>query len=73
MLRKFTFGLLTLLLALPAAAQTASKGLPNFPQILPAGTVVGRLPGSAGVTEAIPFSVFTGALSPFSSIAISGC
>lgn len=49
------------LLASPLAAQDI--GQPNFPQILPAQTLVGRSANSPGPTEAIPFSSIAGMLS----------
>src|SRR5258708_6283088 len=41
-------------LAVPAHAQ-----VPNFPQTLPANTVVGRLGIGPGATQAIPFGTLT--------------
>lgn len=39
-----------------AAAIAQQTGVPYFPQVLPAGTVIGRSTSGAGPAEAIPFS-----------------
>lgn len=49
-------GLFALTFITSVHAQTASKGLPYFPQQLPTGTIVGRLSAGPGPTEAIPFA-----------------
>lgn len=46
--------ILGILLGSPALAQ--QTGVPYFPQVLPAGTVIGRSAVSPGPAEAIPFS-----------------
>lgn len=50
-------------------AQDVSQ--PNFPQILPASTVVGRTANSPGPTEAIPFSYISTLLQPFSGLVVT--
>ena len=45
---------LGILLGTPALAQTT--GVPYFPQVLPAGTIIGRSSVNPGPAEAIPFS-----------------
>lgn len=52
---------LLLLLAWPAISW-AQSGVPNYPQTLPASTVVGRLGASAGPSQAIPFSTLAAQL-----------
>ncbi len=57
-----------LLVALPwlilaTAVVAQSTGVPYFPQVLPARTVVGRLATTPGPTEAIPFATLSTSLS----------
>lgn len=53
-----------LLLALSAVAALAAPALAQSLPYLPPSTVVGRLPGTAGPYEAIPFTTFQSALFP---------
>ena len=43
-------------------AQASAQGVPNYPQTLPANSVVGRLGASAGPTQAIPFATLAAQL-----------
>jgi len=45
-------------MGLLATTSAFAQYVPYYPQTLPASTVIGRLPGSAGPSEAIPFSTF---------------
>lgn len=59
----FFVALLSILTAVPTAAQT-----PNFPQTLPANSVVGRLGVGPGPAQAISFSVLGSRLAPFLNV-----
>lgn len=63
------FAAAALALAWPAAAQVG--GVPYFPQNLPPSTVAGRLPGTAGPVEAIPFATLQANLLSGSSWPVS--
>lgn len=62
MKHKLLLGLLALAMAVTAAK---AQNVPYFPQTVPASTVIGRLPGSPGPIEAIPFATFSAALGGF--------
>ncbi len=52
------------------ANPTTQAGLPYWPQTLPPSTVVGRLPGAAGPTEAIPFALLAALISANKNVQI---
>jgi len=56
-----------LLLSVPALAQ--NNGVPYFPQVIPSGTVIGRLSSGQGPTEAITTTQLLNALFPVGSSA----
>lgn len=70
--RKVIIALLALLFSFPALAQDQSGGLPYFPQVLPAGTVVGNPTNIPGATQAIPISSLGGQLSPLPDVIWAG-
>lgn len=71
-LARWTVSFLVACVALTAFAWAQDISQPNFPQILPANTVVGRTSGSPGPTEAIPFSQIATGIQPFTSVSIAG-
>lgn len=52
------------------ANPTTQAGIPYWPQTLPPSTVVGRLPGAAGPTEAIPFALLAALISAAKNVQI---
>lgn len=70
--RALVLALLALLVPIAASAQTQGSGLPYFPQVLPAGTVVGNPTSVPGATQAIPISSLGGQISPLPDIIWAG-